>query len=141
MYYRINERNQINIKTPLKEDEVVRVSGKNHHFIPLQKAQQKQLQITLTDQPLMAGNYFVIREKDTLQSLAFNYPKQESSFNFLDVPALLKSKKNITSATSIKKVLQEIQQKNKVQWLWKWFLTLAIVSLLVEIFILKFFTS
>ena len=35
--------------------------------------------------------------------------------------------------------VQEIDKKNKVHWLWKWFLIAAIVSLLAEILILKFF--
>ena len=58
---------------------------------------------------------------------------------FLDVKELSKANKNIHISTSVKDTLQEINKKNKVQWLWKWFLALAIVSLLLEILILKFF--
>ncbi|MDB4710079.1 hypothetical protein OAF18_05030, partial [Flavobacteriaceae bacterium] len=49
--------------------------------------------------------------------------------------------KNILAYDSIKELFTEINEKNKVQWLWRLFLTIAIVSLLLEILILKFFKT
>jgi hypothetical protein len=46
----------------------------------------------------------------------------------------------VTIATSIPTIFKEINKKYEVHWLWKWFLTLAIVSLLLELLILKFYT-
>lgn len=57
----------------------------------------------------------------------------------MDLDELKKINKGITVSTSIASVFKEINKKNEVHWLWKWFLSLAIVSLLLEILILKFY--
>jgi hypothetical protein len=72
--------------------------------------------------------------------VAFNYPKEESLLHFLDVNLLKEQHKNSTVSSSIKDVFEKINKNNEVHWLWKWFLALAIVSLFLEIFILKFYT-
>ena len=48
--------------------------------------------------------------------------------------------KNSAVSSSITEVFKQINKNNEVHWLWKWFLALAIVSLLLEILILKFYT-
>jgi hypothetical protein len=72
--------------------------------------------------------------------LAYNYPKEESLLNFLDVNVIKRTNKNSTISSSIREAFEEINRNNEVHWLWKWFLTLAIVSLLLELLILKFYT-
>ena len=71
--------------------------------------------------------------------MAFNYPKEESLLNFLDLNNLKETAKNSTISSSVKEAFKEINKNNKVHWLWKWFLALAIVSLFLEILILKFY--
>jgi len=58
---------------------------------------------------------------------------------FLNIKEEIKGNKNLHYSESIAAVLQKNTAKNKVTWLWKWFLALAIVSLVFEILILKFF--
>ena len=53
--------------------------------------------------------------------------------------AIADKNENITFSTSTATLLSSINKKNEVHWLWKWFLALAIVSLLLEILILKFY--
>lgn len=70
-----------------------------------------------------------------LRNVAFNYNKSESALDFL----IFSEANDMTISTSVKNTLENINDENKIQWLWKWFLGLAIVSLLLEILILKFF--
>ena len=72
--------------------------------------------------------------------MAFNYPKEESLLNFLDTNALKEINENSAVSSSITEVFKQLNENNEVHWLWKWFLALAIVSLLLEILILKFYT-
>jgi protein associated with RNAse G/E len=58
--------------------------------------------------------------------------------NFLNIKEEIKDNKNLEYSESIASVLQKNSDKIKVTWLWKWFLALAIVSLVFEILILKF---
>jgi hypothetical protein len=57
----------------------------------------------------------------------------------MDLNSLKEKNSKINIATSITDVFKNLNEKNEVHWLWKWFLVLAIVSLLLEIFILKFY--
>ena len=115
------------------------ISNAGASFIPPQLKFQNKVRVTTNEELLKAGFYQVLKDNDTIVTLAFNYPKEESSLNFMNFNELKQvSKKGIISG-SISEVFEETNKKNKVHWLWKWFLTLAIVSLLLEILILKFY--
>ena len=68
-------------------------------------------------------------------------PKEESILQFLDISTLKDESNDINISSSISTAFEKMNKKNEVQWLWKWFLALAIVSLLLEILILKFYKS
>ena len=137
LYYFLDDKNIIDIETKLEKETVLNLSNSKSSFIPTQQTFQNKVTITTKEQPNNAGFYHVLRKKDTLQILAYNTPKEESLLNFMDLNSL--KEKNITVSTSITDVFKDLNEKNEVHWLWKWFLVLAIVSLLLEIFILKFY--
>ncbi|ARV05398.1 hypothetical protein BTO04_01240 [Polaribacter sp. SA4-10] len=139
LYYIINEENKIDIETKLVKDEILTISNSENSFIPLQQNFQNKVSITIRDQHLTSGFYTILKDKETINTLAFNYPKEESLLTFMDINKLQKTNKNITISSSIKDVFQEINKKNEVHSIWKWFLALAIVSLFLEILILKFY--
>ena len=80
-------------------------------------------------------------KKDTLETVAFNISKEESLLSFYSTNELQQGNERVKIYDSIEELFTEINEKNEVQWLWKLFLVIAIVSLLVEIFILKFFKT
>ncbi|WP_407266759.1 BatA domain-containing protein [Tenacibaculum maritimum] len=141
LYYTIDNLNTIDIHSKPNKNTILRMQGNETTFIPLQQKFQNKVVLSTLEQPLIAGFYKVLNEDKIEKTIAFNYAKEESSLQFLNSRTLSKTHKNITSNTSIKDVFQKINTKNEVHWLWKWFLALAIVSLLLEIFILKFFKS
>ncbi|WP_272151767.1 BatA domain-containing protein [Tenacibaculum aiptasiae] len=137
LYYTIGEDNTIDINKQLGKDEILTISNNENSFIPLQQTFQNKVRITTKDQPLKAGFYQIKQQESFLKNIAYNYPKSESSLQFLDIS----STTNKDISTSVKNTLQDINSETKIQWLWKWFLALAIVSLLLEILILKFFKT
>jgi hypothetical protein len=138
--YRIDQKNTIEIETKIGKDEILTIANKNNSFIPLQQTYQNKVVITTKEQPLKAGLYVFLKENTTIKDVAFNYPKEESLLHFLDINRLKEQHKNSTVSSSIKDVFEKINKNNEVHWLWKWFLALAIVSLFLEIVILKFYT-
>lgn len=139
LFYRIGRTNKIDIETKTRENQVVRILNSENSLIPLQSKFKNKVRITTNAASLTPGFYQVLKDKDTIQTLAFNYPKEESFINFMDLNKLKKiSQKGIVTG-SISDVFKKINKKNQVHWLSKWFLTLAIVSLLLEILILKFY--
>ena len=135
LYYTIDRQNTIDIDKYLGKDEILTITSNTDSFIPLQQTFQNKVRITANDQPLVAGFYQIKQQNNLIKNCAFNYPKSESSLDFLTLSDI----DNTTISTSVKDTLENINNENKIQWLWKWFLALAIVSLLLEILILKFF--
>ena len=138
-YYNISESNTINIATNSKKDAVLSIQNEIENFIPQQQAFSNKVVLKTFNQPSKAGIFNVTNNSKFIKNIAFNYNSNESSTNFFDVKSFAKTNKSFTFSNSVKEILQENQKKNKVTWLWKWFLALAIVSLFFEILILKLF--
>ena len=138
--YRIDQENTIEIETKMRKNKILAIAKNDASFIPLQQTYQNKVILKTKEQPLKAGFYKVLKENTKIKDLAFNYPKEESLLNFLDINVLKEINENSAVSSSITEVFKQINKNNKVHWLWKWFLALAIVSLLLEILILKFYT-
>lgn len=141
LYYTLQQQNNIEISKKVGKDEILTLSNATESFIPLQQSFANKVRLTTEDQPKEAGFYKIALKKDTLETVAYNLPKEESLLSFYDVEALANENQNVEVYDSIAELFTEINEKNEVRWLWKLFLVLAIVSLLVEIFILKFFKT
>ena len=134
----MGDENTIDVAVSLSKDEILSMQNNDENFIPAQQTYQNKVQILTSDRPQQKGFYQITRKNDTLQTVAFNNPKEESLLNYIDF-STLGNLENITIFDSIAAVFEDLNEKNEVQWLWKWFLILAIVSLLLEILILKFY--
>lgn len=134
-FYTIDTQNVIAIDTSVSKNEILTISNDKISFIPLQQSLQNSVRITTNNQPLIAGFYQITAQKNILRNIAFNYPKQESLLNFLDITTI----QNKDNTNSVQQTLKDSHKEYKIRWLWKWFLVIAIVSLLIEILILKFF--
>jgi len=140
-YYTLQENNSIEIDKKIGKDEILTISNEEDSFIPIQQSYTNKVKLTTNSQPKTAGFYEITLKKDTIETVAYNISSKESILSFYDLQALEKSNKNFEIYDSVEGLFSEINQKNKVQWLWKLFLTIAIVSLLLEILILKFFRT
>ena len=138
-YYIIGASNSIDINATLKKDEVLTIKDETTSFIPLQQLFKAKVTLETTDKPEKQGLYTVNKEATNIENIAYNYDSSESELSFINIKEEIKGNKNLQYSESIADVLKKNKEKNKVTWLWKWFLALAIVSLLFEILILKFF--
>jgi hypothetical protein len=140
LYYTLQQKNTIELNTTIDKDHVVRIQNNDLSFIPLQQNSQNKISITTTENPAKKGFYYIVA-KDTLQTISYNNPKSESSLSYMDIDQLAEQNESLSVTNSIPDYFNELKQKNEVQSLWKLFLALAIVSLLLEILILKFFRT
>ena len=139
LYNYLNEENNIDVEVQLQKDEILEISNATSTFIPIQQTFQNKVTITTQENPSEAGFYDIKKKDEIIEKIAFNTPKEESLLQFLDVTQLKKTNPNITVSDAVSSVFKNIKKKNEVQSLWKWFLALAIVSLFLEILILKFY--
>jgi hypothetical protein len=101
--------------------------------------------IFVENQIPIAGNFELINDKNVIASLAFNYNRGESDLScnsFNELESLL-DKSHLSSFSILKtgqKPLNEvIAQINSGKQLWKYFIWLALLMLLAEILLIRFF--
>ena len=138
-YYILQEENMIEINKKINKNQLIKISNSKNSFIPQQKTSSNKISLYTNKEPIEKGFYTISLEKDTLKTIAFNISPKESLLSFQNLSNI--QNKNILAYDSIKELFTEINEKNKVQWLWRLFLAIAIVSLLLEILILKFFKT
>ncbi|MCH2033540.1 MAG: BatA domain-containing protein [Tenacibaculum sp.] len=139
LFYRLQETNDIEVNVQLNKDDILTMNKQQNSFIPLQQTFQNKVKLTTYELPESKGFYTITNKNNPIQTIAFNNKKSESSLNFTNLLNEFTDNENVTVSSSVKETAKKIAQKNKVHWLWKWFLGLAIVSLLLEILILKYF--
>lgn len=139
-YYILQKENIIEINKKIEKNEILKISDQKKSFIPSQVNYANKVVISTRNEPKNSGFYDILLNKDTLNFIAYNISPNESLLNFYELNTIKKENKNIKVFSSIKEYFKEINEKNKVQSLWRLFLAIAIVSLLLEILILKFFS-
>ena len=135
LYYRIGEYNEINLDYELKNDAVLSLSKGEDNFIPLQSMQNSKLKLNFEDLPEKAGHYALKSKTDTIQHVSFNYKSKESEIGTYN-------SKNLTQKESMKSIesaFESIKSEVNIKELWKWFVTFALIFLILEMIILKFF--
>jgi hypothetical protein len=138
-YYILQEQNRLEINKKINKNQLIKFSNSKNSFIPQQKTSSNKISLFTNKEPKERGFYTVTLENDTLKTTAFNISPKESFLSFQNLDNI--QNKNIFTYDSVKELFTEINEKNKVQWLWRLFLGIAIVSLLLEILILKFFKT
>lgn len=139
LYYTLSHENNIEVKTSIKKDEVLKITGESTDFIPLQEMSYNKVRLTTYEKPVKSGFYKIIYNNKTLMNIAFNYNRQESELIYQDLESEFKNLKNVTISNSIKETFTELKKQQNIKPLFKWFLGMAVLFLLLEIFILKFF--
>ena len=121
----------------LSKDEIVEVirTGENgEKFIPQQQVLSKKVRLSFVENPQEAGNYTALKANMPIKNISFNYPRTESDLS-LDNSNLLAAYPNEQSLDSVFNTLQTNRTDNQ---LWKWFVALTLLFLILEILIQKF---
>jgi hypothetical protein len=137
--YTIGSNNGIDINYKLPKDEVLTIKNDKNHFIPLQTSYQNKVHLNFQNQIQKSGFYKVITQNKLITTLAFNYNRDESKLEYMNLEKTFNGQKNVTITNSIPKVFEKIATEQKINYLFKWFLALAVLFLLLEIGLLKYF--
>ena len=133
-YYTIGKENKIDIITSLKQDQVVILENNSASIIPQQQTFKNKVTIETLENPEIAGIYKVKSNGQEIERISFNYNRDESRLNYLTL-----NQNNEVVSNSIADVLTNIKSSTKVNELWKWFVIFALIMLIIEMLILKFY--
>ena len=134
LYYSIGQSNSIAINAVLGQDDILTLDTDENTVIPLQKTYSKTVVLETDDYPVNAGIFNVKNDSEVLQNLSFNYNREESNLNYLDI----KNDTNLSVNESLATTINDIKSSSTINALWKWFVIFALVFLIIEILLLKY---
>lgn len=128
----------------IPEGTVVKLKQGDQELVPDQRISGNKMRLILPQEDLKSGFYTIINTKteDKLGALALNIPKKESKTGYYttsELQSLFQDQENVAildgyDFASIKDYIDET--KNGFP-LWKYFLVLALLSLLAEVLIIR----
>ena len=135
LYYEIGKQNLYSIPISLKQDEILKISDSLNTFIPLQQTKKNQVNITTENNPSNAGNYSITKDDEVIDKVSYNFDRQESILIYSNP----NNWDNTNLYSNVGDLFNNIALDNKINSFWKWFVILALLFLLIELIILKFY--
>ena len=135
LYYHIGENNTFDVNTTMQQDAILKLKYNDVEIIPQQQTFSNKVSGTTSETPEMAQTYAITNNNETLEHISYNYNRSESNLNYQD----LSSVKNSSISNSLPQILTNIKSDNNINALWKWFVIFALLFLLIEMLILKYF--
>lgn len=134
LYHTLGKRNAIDISVKLGGDSSINISKDDYNFIPLQQVFPNKVNIQFSEHPIVDGIYRITSGQEYFQNISFNYPREESKLDYLNVENI----GNAVVEDSIVSLFQSLEAENSITAYWKWFVILALLLLLMEVIIQKF---
>ena len=137
LYYENTKQNTFAIPIRLTQDEILQIKDSISSFIPLQQTKANQVLITTLDEPRNSGNYEVVKDEETIEGISFNYDRSESRLQYIQADDW----ENARTYNSVESMFDSIADENAINSFWKWFVIFAVVFLVLELLVLKFFKN
>jgi hypothetical protein len=148
LYYTNGSNNKILLKTELETNDLpfqMKSTNSNFSFIPEVRQNEQGYILHTNNQPQLAGNYILERNKNSIQGVSFNYPRRESdieSYTAIEMNESIK-KNGLMNFSLIEKSESGLQEAlfslHKGKTLWPYFLLAAIAFFVLEMILLKLF--
>ena len=137
LYYTIASSVSFGVAAKLTEDEILNIKDSIVNFIPLQKVKANKVIITTNAYPKSAGTFSINKADEFIESVSYNYNRDETSVIYGDV----KKWNGVTPHQNITSLFDAILKENTITDFWKWFALLALVFLIAEMLVLKFYKN
>lgn len=125
----------IDVSASLPDDTILKVTKGEYEFIPQQQALSNKVTLTFDENLKEDGIYTISQGDISLKNISFNFDRKESDLTYLNLDEL----KGTSKASSIASLFDTFEKDNRITTLWKWFVILALLMLLMEVLIQKFF--
>ena len=135
LYYTIGRDNTFDVNVSLQQDEILKLKSNRIEIIPQQHTFSNKVTINTTETPNVAGIYSINNKEKAIKRISYNYDRIESNLNYINLSNI----ENVTVSNSIPQVFNTIKSNTNINELWKWFTIFALVLLVIEMLILKYF--
>ena len=130
----IGDENSFLIDALLGKDEIVEIKNTDSKFVPTQQILNSKVKMTFNDNPEIAGNFGAFSKDKLLKNISFNYARTESNLDLANENAV----SDFKIIDSIGSVFDKIKTDRTDNTIWKIFLILALLFLVIEMIIQKF---
>ena len=137
LYYTIGELNNYSVPVSLIQDEILTLRDSLLNFIPIQQSKANQVNIRTSDDPSTAGTFNIEKDKEFIELVSYNYNRNESLLQYAD-PI---NWQGVEVFNSVNDLFNSIAEDNAVNSFWKLFAILALLFLIFEMLLLKFYKS
>lgn len=135
LYAILGSGKDIDIPVTLSKDNTLKVSKENYEFIPEQRVLPKKVRVSFDENPKIDGIYTISSNENNLRNISFNYDRKESDLNYLDLSRM----DYVATHDSVSGFFEERQKASMVNEFWKWFAILALLFVLIETLLQRFF--
>jgi len=122
------------LKSFLKNNHLISIKNNVEEFIPMQEITTNTIKINCFNNPINAGNFQIIQDKEQVGFVSFNYNRNESNLENISTNFL----ENINQLDSIESFFDKIILARNDSEIWKWFVGFSLLFLIIEILIQKF---
>lgn len=126
------------VEANLAKEDILTVkqfqAANSTQFIPTQQILNNKVRISFGESPQEAGNYGIYKKEALLKNISFNYSRSESDLSPPDTRLFADYK----TSDSVETIFDTLQSERTNTEIWKWFVVLALLFLVTEIFIQKF---
>jgi hypothetical protein len=122
------------VEAKLYKDEILTVKNQDERFIPMQQVLNTKVKLSFNENPTTSGNFSIVNGNNTIEHLSFNYNRSESNLELAnpDIAA------NYKSTNDLESVFNRIVFDRTDTQIWKWFLILTLLFVILELLIQKF---
>ncbi len=135
LYTLLGRAEKLDIPVKLAKDHILKLKKGAYEFIPQQQSLANKVTLTFDESLDEDGIYGIMENDSLLKKVSFNYGRKESKLDYLN----LEQFKNTTKDISIDALFETMEKDSRVNELWKWFIILALLFLLVEMILQKIF--
>ncbi len=135
LYYELGRINTVEVPVKLTGDRILKIISAEETFIPQQRSFTNKVQIITEDLPHQPGNFNIIHEEETLISISYNIPRTESNSDYAEISNI----ENLTILKELPQFFSSAGFTKELDTLWKWFVTFALIFLIIETLLLKYF--
>jgi hypothetical protein len=135
LYLENDDNYTLKLSKDMNQDEVLSLYKDDFSFIPRQEINGREIRFSFKEYPQDPGHYAIINSKqDTLSLIAFNPYRKESLLNYFELNGL----NNINTYSNFGDYTQNFYENYNIESLWKWFIVLALIFMIIELLLLRF---
>lgn len=135
LYFELGTNNTFDVIANISGDRILEIVKDEQSFIPRQQSFVNMVRITTDELPYEPGNYRVMNDEEEIVMISYNIDRSQSEMEYADISGI----SEVRTVDGLDAFFTEAGYKKEVDTLWKWFVTFALIFLVVETLLLKYF--